>query len=218
MAFLIGAIAAAAWVAIAVDAYRRAVRRRTMLDLPGRDGGAIDVLWLAPVIVAVSTAGWALGGGGADPGSVLDRYLDDWRAGREAAAAERFVTPPLPTDLDAAWARQLPLLRNRLLALATAAGPDGGIDAASPLTTVRWVPDGAVPRLRRIRLEVVRRETERSLLLGFLPTSAQRSVPVGVVGTAVVAVVTVPSPTGWGPTTTAWRILSIEIEGESIGR
>ena len=219
LVFLAGAAVLAAWAGIAVHAYRRAARRRLMFDLPGSDGGAISLLWLAPVAIAASTAFWILGGRGADPGTVLDRYVEDWQAGRSAAAAAVFARPPDPAALGDTWARQLPLLRNALVRLAAEAGPAAAIDPDRPLRTIRFVDAGpaADGPGRRIDIQVVRTETERSLLLGFLPTTSDRLVTMATLGTAVVEPIEVDPPAGWGPSTTAWRIRTVTIGDESIG-
>ena len=76
----------AAWIAVALNAYRRAIHRRLALGLTGADGGGIDLLWLAPVLIAASSAFWFLGGSGATPDAALSRYVAAWRHDRPGDA------------------------------------------------------------------------------------------------------------------------------------
>jgi hypothetical protein len=214
LAFLGGVALLVAWALIAVHAHRRAARRRAALDLPPGDAGAADLLWLAPLAIALASGFWIAAGDAGSPAVVLDRYVADWRADRAADAAARFATPPDPAVLAETWDRQLASLRNELVAIAAAAGPDSGIDPDRPLDSVRWVDAGTTPSGDRlIALEIARRETVRGELFAFLPTTSQRLVTIARPGRIELRLVDPPGSDG-GP---AWRIVGVEIGGVGLG-
>jgi hypothetical protein len=215
LAFVAGAVVLAAWALIAVHAHRRAARRRAALDLPPGDVGAADLLWLAPLAIALSSGFWIVAGDAGDPGVLLDLYVDDWRDGRAADAADRFAVPPDPGALAETWDRQQAALRNELVAIAAAAGPDSGIDPDRPLDAVRWVDAGAAPSGGRlVILEVARLETIDGELFGFLPTTSQRLVTLARLGRIELRLIDRPQSSR-GP---AWRIVGVEIGGLVVGR
>lgn len=225
IAFTGGVALLAVWAAVALHAYRRAARRRLLVELPGPDGGAIWLLVLAPVAIAASSLFWGLAGREADPAAVLDRYVADWRAGRAAEAITRFAVTPGSTSLvHELWDAQLSALRNELVRLVPRAGPGGGVDPDAPFETVRWVDAGATPAGGRlVALEVARRETVHGLLLGLLPVSSQRLVPLERLGTVELAPIPAGAPFAPagpipdGPWATSWRIIAVEILDVRLG-
>jgi hypothetical protein len=225
IAFAGGVALFAAWAAIALHAYRRAARRRLLVELPGPDGGAIWLLALAPIAIAASSLFWGLAGREADPATVLDRYVADWRAGRALEATARFVrSPGSATLVRELWEAQLTALRNELVRLVPRAGPGGGIDPDAPFETVRWVDAGPTPGGGRlVALEVSRRETVHGLLLGLLPVSSQRLVPLEQLGTVELAPVAAGAPFAPagpipdGPWAVSWRIVEVDIMGVTVG-
>jgi hypothetical protein len=214
LAFVAGAALLGAWAVIAVHAHRRAARRRAALDLPPGDAGAADLLWLAPVVIALSSGFWIAAGDAGDPGVLLDLYVADWRAGRAADAAGRFGAPPEPAALAEAWDRQGAALHNELVAIAAAAGPDSGIDPDHPLDELRWVDAGARESgSRLVALEVARVETVDGQLFGILPTSSQRLVTLARLGQIELRLVDRPGSAGG----VAWRIVRAEVGGILVG-
>jgi hypothetical protein len=210
--FLAGCAVLATWAAVAVHAHRRAARRRAALDLPvGSTGGAM-LLWLGLPAIVLSTLPWIVGGRAADPGLVLEAYLADWTAGRATAARDRFIGPPAIGDINLAWQAQSAGLRNDLVELAAEHGPDAGIDPDRAFETVRWTDAGPLDhgRGRLVVIEVVRRETVRGQLLGFIPTSSQRLVPIARLGE--VRLRPVPAAAG----TEVWRIERIDVGGVAL--
>ena len=225
LVYLGGVVLVLAWVGVAVHAYARAVRRRVLVELPGPDGSAIGLLLFAPPAILASTALWALGGVAADPATVVDRYVADWRAGRVADAIGRFDerpgTGPLVREI---WDAQLTALHNELIRLVPRAGPEGGIDPDRPFDTVRWVDGGPTPDGGHlVRLEVARRETVRGLVLGLLPVSSQRLVPLEQLGSVELVRVPIDLPPETagvipaGPWAETWRIRSVEVQGVMLG-
>ena len=210
------ALACAAWAAIAVHAHRVAARRRSALGIEPGQTGALELLFLAPVVVAFSTFFWLAAGRLADPGTVLVDYTEDWQAGRIDLAAARFVVQPSTADLSDEWARQLAGLRNALVRLAAVAGPAAGIDPERPLDSIRWTarPDGSDADGLVVDIEVVREESVRGQLFGLLPSTTQRLVTLERLGTAELRLVPLSSPLDGS----AWRIVRVEIEGVVVGR
>ncbi len=216
VAFLLGVGLLVAWIAVALAAYRRAGRRRARIDLPAEDGGAIVLLWIAPLAIVVASLFWGLAGRGADPATVLDRYVADWRDGHPADAGALFVSPPGDDDQIAdAWTRQSTALRNALVPLAAQAPDDAGIDPDEAFTSIRWVDRGpTADGGRRIAIEVARRDTVRGTLFGILPTTSQRLVTLAEVGAAELRQVAVP---GAVLGTSTWRIVGVAVAGIVVG-
>jgi hypothetical protein len=223
--FVGGAAVLATWAAIAIHAYRRAARRRALVELPGADGGAILLLVLAPVALLASSWFWSLAGRAADPSSVVDRYLADWRAGRVQDAIHRFQASPGTTAIvREIWDAQLTALHNELIRLVPRAGPGGGIDSDAPLDTVRWVDAGPTPGGGRlVAVEVSRREPVQGLVLGLLPVTSQRLVPLARLGTVELLPIRNDPPQLLGtslpdgPWTVEWRLVEVEIMGIALG-
>jgi hypothetical protein len=207
-----------AWAGIALGAYALAVRRRTSFGLSGADGGAAELLWLSPLVIGGVMIAWALGGTLARPDATLTRFVDDWRTGDAADAASLFVTPPSAAAVSGAWDRQLPRLRNELVRLDTAGAEDGGIDPDRPLDSVRFVDvpanagDGEV---RRVEVQVVRRETVPGSLFGLLPTTSQTLVPVADLGWIDFRRTLRPSGRPGVPDDPVWLISALDLLGEA---
>ena len=225
LVFLAGVGVLVAWLAVAVHAYRRAARRRALVELPAHDGGAIVLLVVAPIAIAASTLLWGVGGRSADPATVVDHYVADWRLGRASDASARFTERPGTNAIvREIWEAQLTALHNELIRLVPRAGPAGGIDPDAPFETIRWVDAGATPSGgRRVAIEVARRETEHGLLLGLLPVSTQRLIPLEQLGTVELVRVglDLDAPFGLtlpaGPWADAWRIQTVTVMDVTLG-
>jgi hypothetical protein len=225
LVFVAGSAVLFVWAAVAVHAYRRAARRRVLVELPGPDGGSLVLLVFLPIAIVASTLFWGFGARESDPSTVLDRYVADWRAGRVVEAISRFRESPGTTAIvREIWDAQMAALHNELLRLVPRAGPAGGIDPNAPLDTVRWVDAGPSPGGGRlVALEVSRREDVRGLVLGLLPVSSQRLVPLARLGTAELAPVRIGAPVAPagplpdGPWGVAWRLVEVEIVGVRLG-
>ncbi|HEY3523431.1 MAG TPA: hypothetical protein VGK63_06980, partial [Candidatus Limnocylindrales bacterium] len=76
----------ALWAAQALHAERRARRRLAPFVAPGSvpHGAAVELLWLAPIVVAGGTAFWAMAGAGGSPDDVVAEYVATWRADQAA--------------------------------------------------------------------------------------------------------------------------------------
>jgi hypothetical protein len=211
LVYLLAAGVAVAWILVPVHAWHRAARRRAALDAPAGGGGA-DLLWLTPLALVVGAGFWIAAGDGADAPSALDAYLADWRAGRVEAAAARLVDSPEAAVLRSAWDRQEAALRNAVVRV-VAAQPAAEADVARPLEGVRWIAEAG--RGGSFVAEIARQETVRGEVLGFLPTTSRRLVPVEVLGGAELRLVEVGRGV-FGPVT-AWRIVSLDLAGEATG-
>lgn len=207
-----------AWAAIALAAYRRAVRRREAFGLSGADGGAAELLWLSPLVIAGMMVAWGVGGTLARPDSTLTRYVRDWRTGDAADAATLFVAPATSASISAAWDRQAPRLRNELVRLDASGAPDDGVDPDRPLDSIRFVdapsPAGSDADVHRIVVQVVRRESVPGTLFGLLPTTSQTLVPVAELGWIELRLVLRPSERAGVPDDPVWLISDMDLLGE----
>jgi hypothetical protein len=210
------------WGVVAVDAYRRAIRRRAAFDLPGPDGGATDLLWLAPVVIVGVTVLWSVGGTLARADATLARYLSDWRTGDTADASTIFVGTPNPDELSVAWSGQLARLRNEIVRLAAVGGNAAGLDPERPFESIRFTdaarsqdaaPEGGV---RRVRVAIVRREAVRGSFLGLFPTSSQVLVPVTDLGWIELQARTRPAGRLGVPDSPVWLVASMDLLGERL--
>jgi hypothetical protein len=227
LVFIAGAAFVAVWAGQALHAERRARRRLAPFAVAGSAGAAVELLWLAPIVVAGATAFWSLAGPATSPDDLLADYVDLWRTGRSAEASALFAVPPDPAGLDAAWQRQSARLTNEAIRAAAQAGATGGIDATDPWASVRWnaaerTPTSAVAEPAngggRFAAEatVVRRETARDSFLGLVPTTTERLVPVDDLGTIRLRTVELPGPLPGAPPVVAWRIEAVQLLGESL--
>ena len=236
----------AAWVAVALHAYRCAVHRRVTFGLPGADGGAIDLLWLAPVLIAASTAFWFAGGSGATPDAALSRYVAAWRHDRPADAIGLFAasagsaglgsavlgSAPLGSAsgsaapgsaglgsaaLEAIWRAQDARLVAQLTQLAASLGPDSGLDPTAPFDAVRFEVQSGSATTETVKVEIVRHETVPDTFLGIFPTTSDQVEPVASLGTVQLALVDVPPPWPGAPATSTWRIAGLNILGQAVG-
>jgi hypothetical protein len=231
--FVAGVAFLAAWGAIAVLAYRRAIRRRTAdrsdghggpdgdddganADNAGPDGGAADLLWLAPVAIVGMTILWAVGGSLARPDATLARYVHDWQSGNAEGAVSLFVVPPTPADLEATWQRQLAALHDELVAL-EAEGGGVGVEPDQPFASMRFVEPaegGGTGDRRRVQVQIVRRETTRSSFFGLFPTTSQVLVPVADLGWLEFRWVSRPSGRVGVPHSPVWLVDRFDLLGE----
>ena len=213
LVYLGGVAVLGAWVGIAAGAYRLAARRHAALDVAPRALGALDLLWLSPLVVVGSTLLWAYGGSQADPGSTLADYVDNWRSGRVDVAREQFGMPPHALALGQAWDRQLAALHNDLVRVSATARPDARIDPDHPLDTIVWLPAVTPdPGAAAFDIAVVRSATVRSQLLGLLPSTAQRVEVLERLGRVEIRRVELPGLAGQ-----AWRISSADVGGIVVG-
>lgn len=236
--YLAGALFVAAWGGIALHAYRRAVVRRAPFvpsaevstasrgadrtlqagagaDVPAGDGGAIDLLWLAPVLIVTVSAFWTLGGSLGSPESTLATYVRDWRSGLPGEAATLFAAPMDARTLADAWGRQQARLHNDLVRLAATSGEDSGIDPAQPLDSLRFVLDDASvdpAGTRLVHVQTVSRQTVRDTFFGLVPTTTQRLVTIAEVGT-----VTLTYEPATGAPGGTWRIGAVQVLEERLG-
>jgi hypothetical protein len=215
--FLAGFAVLALWAGQAIHAYRRAVSRRIPFGLSGGDGGAIELLWLAPVAIVAATGFWSIAGQSASPESTLARYVSDWAAGRSSDAAMLFASASDAEAIAGAWGREQPRLRNALVVAVAAAGSNSGIDPASPFDAVRWEADPpAGDRSVVVHARIVRRDTIRDSFLGLVPTTIQRLVPIAELGTVTLAPVSTAGPIAGSPTVSTWRIRAVNMLGETL--
>lgn len=222
----------ATWGGVALYAYRRVVRGHAALGRDAADGGAGDLVWLAPALIVVMTVLWTFGGTLARPEATLARYLRDWRAGDAADAASVFASAPSAGQLNGAWARQLPRLRNELVQLAAGAGDDTGIDPDQPFDSIRFVDREPIPagsaspggatgantaEARVVGVEIVRHETAHGTFFGLFPTTSDVLVPIADLGSITLRPVVHPSGRAGVPDSPVWLIGGIDLLGERIG-
>jgi len=195
------------WIGQAVDAYQRALRAGYA---PGGEWAIVVVL---PIMLTVLTVFWLVGGRHGSPSATLQAYADAWIADRPDVAAQLFVTPRAPEEMDALWDAERSSFVQRIARARAAYGPDSGLDPNRPFDSLRFrevsAGDGRVAMVG----EIVRSRRFETTLLGFIPTAGQETVVVEPDVTVLLTLERQLPPTwlGFLPVDSiAWKIESIE--------
>lgn len=175
------------WVGQAVHAYRRAI------SLGGAPGGELQLAAFLPLVLAVFTAFWLLGGRHASAASAVESYMEAWEAdrpdiGRALLAHSGYQAP----DPIALWPAERSSLVEQVTAGQAAFGQTSGLDPERPFSSLRVSQTGATT----FAVEIVRAETFQTKLLGLVQTSGQRSVTLATLFTIVCVEQPLPGPGG----------------------
>lgn len=182
------------WIGQAVSAHRRA------LALGATPGGELQLASLLPLVLAVVSAFWLVGGRHGSPAAAVEAYMSAWEADRPDVAVELFGTGgPGQADLAAFWDRERALLAAAIEHGRTTYGPASGLDPARPFNSLRVTQTSPT----EFTVELVRSESYQTTLLGFIPTAGQRTVVITTL--VVISVVEDADAGGWVQTST-WRI------------
>jgi hypothetical protein len=189
------------WVGQAVHAHRRAIA------LGAAPGGELQLALFLPVVLAVVSAFWLVGGRHGSPASAVEAYMEAWQASRPDVAVGLFGSGgPAQADLAASWDEQRAWLTSAIQSGRSRFGPTSGLDPARPFASLRVSQTGP----NAFTIELVRSEAYQTTLLGFIPTAGQRTVVIAPL--AVVTVVEQPDTDGWLQTST-WRIAFVAPQG-----
>jgi hypothetical protein len=160
------------WVGQAVHAHRRA------MAVGAAPGGELQLVWFLPVVLALVSAFWLVGGRHGSPVSAVEEYMDAWEANRTDLAVGLFSDDrPSETVLAAIWAEQRISLTAAIEQARATYGPSSGLDPRRPFRSLRVTQTGPTA----FSVELVRSESYQTTLLGFIPTAGQRTVVVGPV-------------------------------------
>lgn len=204
------ALVLAVWVGQAVHAHRRA------LALGAAPGGELQIAWLLPLVVAVVTGFWLLGGQHASVAATLGEYVTAWQSGSASTAAGLFAAPVAPTDLSAAWQAQRDYVQGRISAAAALYGQGSGLDAETPFTGLRFsqVEPASSSDVAVVSIEIVRRQRVETTLFGIIPTASQQTMLVERAGTIEFRAQPASGP-GWLPALSlagqVWLIERVEL-------
>ena len=188
------------WVGQAVHAHRRA------LALGAAPGGELQLAFFLPVVLAVVSAFWLVGGRHGSPASAVEAYMAAWEAGRPDVAVGLFGTSgPMQTDLSSAWSEQRTWLASAIDSARAIYGAQSGLDGARPFRNLRVTQTGATTFM----VELVRSESYQTTLLGLIPTAAQRTVVV----TPVLAIDVFEQQVAGTLPSSIWRISSVATLG-----
>jgi hypothetical protein len=197
----------AVWGAQAIDAYVQAVARG------GRRGGAVQLLALTPIGIALFTAFWVVGGVAGTPAATLQRYVQAWRDGVPEAGAPLFLQPPPADVLREAWAEQDRRIGEQLRRLAASLGPEGGIEPEEHFDDLAFEFAPAVRGPRRgdsvALIRIVHRVTVESTFFGLFPVASQQTEVLEDAGRVVLRPVTVSRALGLPAI--EWRIAAVEV-------
>lgn len=155
------------WVGQAVHAHRRALARGAA------PGGELQLAWFLPVVLALVSTFWLIGGRQSSPASAVEAYMTAWQSGRPDIAVGLFgTTGPLQTELASFWGEQRNWLTSAIESGRNTYGSASGLDPARPFRSLRVTQSGP----NAFTVELVRSESYQSTLLGFIPTAGQRTV------------------------------------------
>lgn len=195
------------WLFQALNAYRRAVARGAAV------GGELQVALFLPLVVALVTGFWLIGGTSGSPATTLREYVSAWQNGRTEVAQELFTTTVDGPALSQTWTAQLNVLREHVADAALRFGPTSGIDPEQPFNSLRFSELASTDAdVAVVNVEIVRRQRVETVLLGFIPTARQETVVVEQLGTISLRALPVAGPSWLPPLRTgarAWRIESV---------
>ena len=196
----------ALWVGQAIHAHQVAIERGASV------GGEIQVAWLLPLVVAVVTAFWLIGGQQASPTAVLHQYVAAWRGDRPEGAGRLFYQPVPGAQMTAAWQAHERHLEAEVAEAAQAFGPFSGLDPEQPHSGLRFVELGAQRTADRavFAIEITRRQRIETMLFGLLPTATQETVLVERIGLIHVRAYLAVPPAWFGPEWLPARLWLIE--------
>lgn len=179
------------WLGQAIDAHQRATRAGA------QPGGELQLAALLPPAAALLAGFWLVGGSLGSPSATLQRYVSAWQADSPAPAAALFLEPAEAASLGAAWQAQRQLLIGLVEDAARQYGSQAGLDPQMPFNSLRFEEqvEGRLAGQAVVAIDLVRRERYQTQLLGFIPTAAQRTVPIRRLG--VVRLQAVPAATPW---------------------
>ncbi|MEP7378608.1 MAG: hypothetical protein ABI725_03500 [Chloroflexota bacterium] len=181
------------WVGQAVHAYRRA------LALGGAPGGELTLALFLPLVLALFTAFWLLGGRHGSAASTVEAYIDAWQSNRPDLAVNLYREAGIgQADVSAFWQTERAFMTNAIVHGQTLYGPASGLDADEPFNSLRVTQTDSTT----FSVEIVRSETFQTTLLGLISTSGQRTVVVAPVMWIIVVEEAAP---GALPSS-AWRI------------
>ena len=200
----------AIWVAQALHAHQLAIERGAA------PGGEMQLAWLLPLIVAVVTAFWLIGGQQASPTAVLHQYVAAWRGDRPEGAGKLFYEQVPGAEMTAAWSAHEAHLEAEVSEAARAFGPFSGLDPTQPHNGLRFTELTAQRTSDRavFAIEITRRQRIETMLFGLLPTATQQTVVVERIG--LIHVRAYPAlPPAWFPaqgiSSRLWLIERLEL-------
>ncbi|MEP7360467.1 MAG: hypothetical protein ABI744_02700 [Chloroflexota bacterium] len=191
------------WFGQAVHAYRRAVR------LGGAPGGELQLALFLPLVLAVFTAFWIIGGRHGSAASTVEAYMEAWQAGRPDVAAALYGNAPVaPQAIADLWQGERNQLVNHLTSGLANYGNESGLDPARPFGSLRVRQVSPT----RFSVELVRSERFETTLLGIVPTAGLRTV---VVTPVMVILVNEERVSDGLLPSSAWRIDTILVSNGS---
>ena len=185
------------WIGQAVHAHRRAIA------LGAAPGGELQLAFFLPVVLAVVSAFWLVGGRHGSPASAVEAYMAAWAANRPDIAVGLYGDANhQPSELSAFWDDLGTKLSAAVSNGRATYGTTSGLDPGRPFRNLRVTQTGPTS----FAVELVRSESYQTTLLGFIPTAGQRTVVVEPV--LSINVIEQPGAGGWLQSST-WRIASV---------
>jgi hypothetical protein len=184
----------AAWLGQAMHAHRKAIQ------LGASPGGEYQLALALPLVVAVLSGFWLVGGGLSSPGATVQHYVAAWQAARPADAQRLFAEPVDQAALAADWSRQRDYVTLVVGDAAQRFGIQSGLDPSRPFNSLRFEPrPSATDSVQAvIDVDVVRRRRVETSLFGVIPTASQETVLVERLGQIVLRAHAAPVP-DWLP-------------------
>jgi hypothetical protein len=183
------------WIGQAVHAHRRA------LAMGAAPGGELQLALVLPVVLALVSAFWLVGGRHGSPASAVEAYMTAWQSDRPDLAVALYGGGTELSEVADLWGRERAWLVSRIAQAQADYGPASGLDPARPFSSLRVTQTG--PSL--FTVELVRSESYQTTILGFIPTAGQRTVVVAPL--LSIAVAEQPQ-TGYLPSS-VWRIAQV---------
>ena len=183
----------ALWIAQAVHAHQRA------LVAGAAPGGELQLALVLPILLAVVSAFWLVGGRHGSPASAVEAYMTAWRSDRPDVAVALYGDGgAAAADVAQLWTQERAWLKSRIEVARQAYGAASGLDAARPFGSLRVTQSAPSYFI----VELVRSESYQTTILGFIPTAGQRTVVVA----QLLAIAVKEEPINGYLPSSVWRI------------
>jgi hypothetical protein len=180
------------WLGQAMHAQRAAIA------LGARPGGEFQVALLLPLVIALLSGFWMVGGARASPSATLQHYVAAWQAERPDAAVQLFARPVSASALASDWSAQRTRVERLVRDAAARYGSLSGLNPDQPFNSLRFEEITVTAESVNIAVDVVRRRRVEAELFGLIPTATQETVRVERLGTILLRAHPAPSP-AWLP-------------------
>jgi hypothetical protein len=194
------------WIGQAVAA-QRAARARS-----GRDGGAVRLVAVVPVMILALSGFWLFGGRTASASATFQHYVSAWESSDPGAAKDLFVSPRTPDVLAAQWRIDTQVVEATLDRLADA-HPDWDLETDRPYSNLHFEYRADKQQVdadrATVEVQIVRVASVPGSFFGLLPVQRSETEVLATLGSASLVRVPASGPLGGS----IWLIEAVRLTG-----